>query len=309
MAQARLQWNAADNTWTLLGQDGSVVRYDAGWNVIDRRGADPDRALAFAAGNYDAVAETIRYGNEFEASPYGQRLLDQERRAGRRARVISDRDYGLRRDELGLRGDEIDRRYDLEDRRFGLDERRFGLDERELDRRFGLDERETNAQIQDLERQFQLKYFNTAADYGRTARRWTDAIQFQNPEFMRTLGIGVPNPAFGAQGAQLPEMNALSNHMSGGYDPAKAIQNIVKNVNPSPGHGLSETDINAVRLIGSLYKQGAQALPEGYLESLDPDEQDYMFGVMDQLAPNGGDRFARNYGASRLPTYSNALKA
>lgn len=293
----------------MLSPDGSVTKFDAGWNVIDRRGPDADRASLFTASNYDAVGEAIRYGNEFEASPYGQRVLEQERRAGERARLISDRDYGLRRDDLGLRGDELDRRFGLDERRFGLDEReldrRFGLDEK----RFGLDERETNARIQDLERQFQLSYFNTAAEYGKTPRSWTTALQFENPEFMKSLGIGAPNPAFGAKGATPPEMNALSNSMSGGYDPAKAIQSILKGSPPSSGSGMTDQDIAAVQLIGQMYKNGAGNLPEGTIESWSPNELAYRQSVWDQIAPGGGDEFVRQYGMTRLPTTSNPFRA
>lgn len=327
MARARVrEWNDASGAHTeMLRPDGSWKRWTNGVLVAES-GPDAGRAEAFAAGEYDAVAEAIRYGNEFEASPYGQRILEQERQAGERARLLSDRDYGLRRDdldlrerdsdrrygmdrdELGLRRTELDRRFGLDERRFGLEEKDFGLREKELDRRFGLDYAQQG-----------IDFFKTATEYGRTPRRWTDALQFENPQFMRPFVQGLANPAFGAKGAILPQMNNITESVASAtgatglnnnlYDPAKSLQSILKASPPSAGTGLTGQDIATVRLLGEIYKNGAQRMGEGTLESMDQDELAYAQGVWDQVSPGGGDRFLRDYERSRIPRRSNPYSA
>lgn len=326
-------WNDASGSHTeLLRPDGSWVQWTNG-AVVAQAGADPARAEAFSAGQYDAVAEQIRYGNELLASPYGQAITEQERKLGETTKMRNDQQYGLQKDQLGISRGTLDlnrenTRFDNQlardqfglskteyDRRFGLDERKFGLDERsqaakeaELDRRFGLDYAQQG-----------IDFFKTAADYGKTPRSWTDALQFERPEFMKPFVQGLANPAFGAKGANLPQMNSITDSVgaatgatglnSNTYDPAKAIQSILKGSPPSSQTGLTGQDIATVRLLGEIYKNGAQKLGEGTLESMDPSELQYAQGVFDQISPGGGDRFLRDYQRSRIPGRSNPFAA
>jgi len=172
-----------------------------------------------------------------------------------------------------------------------------------------------------------VDYFQTAAEYGKTPRSWLESLQFENPMFMRQNTFGLVNPAFGARGETNPGMKTITDSLAaaggggGGsatmpgpagttlLDPAKNIQNILKGAPPSEGSGFTPKDIAAVNLIARMYEEGAGKLGEGTLESWDPDQLAFAQGVMDNISPNGGDRFTRQYQRTRIPTKSNPYAA
>lgn len=309
------EWNDASGSHAqLLRPDGSFKQWLNGM-VVNEGGPDPDRAEAFSAGTFDAVAEEIRRGNELEASPYGQRLIKQEELLGQTAKLRGDQQYGLQQGQLDVNRGTLDlnrenTQFDNELNRdkFGLDVRSQAAREAELDRRFGLDSAK-----------FGVDFFQTAANYGKTPKSWTDAIQYQSPKFMSNFAMGLSNPAFGAHGGTLPQMNSITDSVAastgggslnaGLFDPAKNIQNILKGSPPSDGSGLTPQDIAAVRLIGEMYKSGGNKVKEGVWESYSQPQRDYLGSVMNQIAPNGAADFEQEIARSRIPGKSNPWAA
>ena len=227
MAKSRVrEWNDASGASyrEILRPDGSYTQWKDG-QVVGESGPDASRAEAFAAGEYDAGAEAAKAGDAFMNSAYGKRLMEQEDAAGKRQRELSDRTYGLQKDQFGLSKDQFgqtkkeqDRRFGLDEtelnRRFGLDQSRFGQDTLEQNRRYELDKGELDRRFGLDSAQFGINYFKTAADYAKTPRSWLDAVQFQSPGFLQRMTSGLANPSFGVQGTP-PVMNSVSDRLAG----------------------------------------------------------------------------------------------
>lgn len=282
-----------------------VVREDGSSYVLDpqtgqktnERGPDPTMAEAFATNDTSTLDDTLAWLDAYENSAYG-----------RRANQLREQAY-----------DEDVRRYDQD---YGLRARGQRLSERNAERDFGLREREADARIQELERRFGLdvarfgnEYLQTSIAYAKTPRSWVDALLYERgakPIFQQLAG-GNALPAFGAKGAQTPQMNSASDAMASlginipgaagqpQNDPAKAIQAIIKNSPPSDTNGFNPQDVATIQLLAEMYRNGAGKLKEGTLESADPDEIAAMQSVFDYVSPGGGNRFLRDYQRTRIP--------
>ena len=119
---------------------------------------------------------------------------------------------------------------------------------------------------------------------------------------------------WGAPGWTMTDtMGALGfTNAAGAPDPTKAIQQIIRAVPPgqySQSGEISPQEVAAINLATELYRAGGTNMKEGQWESMLPDEQQSLLGVMDFAAPGGGDRYLQQLGRTRIPTRSNVFGA
>lgn len=283
-----------------------VVREDGSSYVIDpqtgqrtnERGPDPYMAEAWGANDTSTLDEQLAWLERYQNSPYGQR-----------AEQLRQEAY-----------DEDVRRYDQD---YGLRERGQRLSERNAERDFGLRERDYESRVQELERRYALDvarfgtdYVKTGIEYAKTPRNWISSMLWERgaTPIYQSIAQGKSLPAFGAKGDAnaMPGMNSIGDTMAnlgfGGtgnlFDAGKAVQQVLKAVPPgqmSPQGQMSPAEVAAIQLAKELYQAGGTNVKEGQWESMDPDEQQSLLGVMDFVAPNGGDRYLRQLQRTRIP--------
>lgn len=329
MARTFRRWNS-DGNLEVVHDDGRIELWNTSTGELLRESApNPRLAAAMVAGDTNAMEESIAYGTEWLNSPLGQDYLgtrrataDEERRRWDAEFGLREGDSDLRRSQLGLQRDELGLRRD----ELGLRRQETEARIRDLERQYGLQQSRLG-----------LEWTGQDIQYKKTPRSWIDALDWERggrqagvPIYLQRLAENVGNPAFAAKGpGPGPEMNSMTNvvaRMSGQPVPAGAaasggatdtapvsgtpasqdertrqLQAIIKASPPSGEPGMTSRDAASIELLKEIYRQGANKVKEGVLETFDPDEIGTMQAVWDRESPGGGDRFLRDYGRSRIP--------
>lgn len=283
-----------------------VVRQDGSSYIMDpmtgqksnERGPNPDMAEAWGSNDTSTMDDTLAWLERYENSPYGQRANRLREEAWDEDKRRWDTDYGLRRDTF-----EDNREYRRDDLQLRREDQAARI--AELERRYGLDVA-----------RFGTDYVKTGIEYAKTPRNWISSLLWERgaTPIYQSIAQGKNLPAFGAKGDPnaMPAMNSIGDTMGmlgfgnagQAFDPGKAVQQILKAVPPgqmSPAGQLSPAEVSAIQLAQDLYKAGGTNVKEGQWESMDPDEQQSLLGVMDFLAPGGGARYERQLARTRIP--------
>lgn len=298
----------------VVKEDGSTYIVDpTTGNRQDVSGPNDSMAEAFATNDVSALDQQLQAIEAYENSPAGQRANQLREQAYDENVRQFNAQQNVREDAQGTnqynavtgRQNAETNQYSAETGRYSAETQRKSAEANiaELERRYGLDVG-----------RFGLDYVDKSIQYAKTSRDWLGALQYERgaTPIYQSIAQGKALPAFGAKSAGgMPSMNNITDTMTGlGYtnagqlnDPTKQIQQVLKAV-PAGGSAsgdLAPAEIAAIKLATELYRAGGTNVKEGQWESMRPDEQDSLLGVMDYLAPNGGDRYKQQLAMTRLP--------